>query len=198
MLSGGQKQRLSIARSIISNPRILLLDEATSALDANAERIVQKALNNVATGRTMVVIAHRLSTIRDADNIVVMSKGTITEQGTHKELVALDGVYSKLVLAQGLGGNSEGAETDQVMATTKSDKVELTAFSKSEFIEGGEKIDEEQNSPDRKSINYNILKCLLIIIKERKQIWTPFMVLAVAAIIAGMYIIFQRNWSIYN
>ncbi|KAF2019493.1 multidrug/pheromone exporter [Aaosphaeria arxii CBS 175.79] len=80
LLSGGQKQRIAIARSVISEPRILLLDEATSALDPNAEAVVQKALDSVSQDRTTIVIAHKLSTIRNADNIVVMSKGQITEQ----------------------------------------------------------------------------------------------------------------------
>ncbi|KAK5999117.1 ABC multidrug transporter atrC [Cladobotryum mycophilum] len=112
-LSGGQKQRIVIARSIISNPKVLLLDEATSALDPNAEKIVQRALNNVARGRTMIVIAHRLSTIRDADNIAVMSKGELVEQGTHGELIALGGAYSRLVKAQDLGGGKHVDETEE-------------------------------------------------------------------------------------
>ncbi|KAJ4250921.1 hypothetical protein NW762_011571 [Fusarium torreyae] len=102
LLSGGQKQRIAIARSIISNPSILLLDEATSALDPHAEGIVQKALDSAAKDRTTLVIAHKLATIRRADNIVVMSKGKIVEQGNHDDLVALDGTYAKLVHAQDL------------------------------------------------------------------------------------------------
>ncbi|KAL4795270.1 P-loop containing nucleoside triphosphate hydrolase protein [Aspergillus venezuelensis] len=102
LLSGGQKQRVAIARSIISEPRILLLDEATSALDPHAEGIVQKALDSASKNRTTIVIAHKLATIRNADNIVVMSKGKIVEQGRHDELVAKNGVYSNLVKAQDL------------------------------------------------------------------------------------------------
>ena len=73
-----------------------MLDEATSALDPNAEKIVQKALNNVAKGRTMLIIAHRLSTVRDADNIIVMAKGETIEQGTHSDLIDGGGAYSRL------------------------------------------------------------------------------------------------------
>ncbi|KAI6757046.1 hypothetical protein HG530_011644 [Fusarium avenaceum] len=102
LLSGGQKQRIAIARSIVSDPSILLLDEATSALDPHSEGIVQKALDSASKNRTTLVIAHKLATIRDADNIVVMSKGKIVEQGTHDDLVALNGTYSKLVQAQDL------------------------------------------------------------------------------------------------
>lgn len=102
LLSGGQKQRVAIARSVISEPKILLLDEATSALDPHAEGIVQQALDSASKNRTTIVIAHKLATIRNADNIVVMSKCKIVEQGRHEELVAMDGAYAKLVKAQDL------------------------------------------------------------------------------------------------
>ena len=96
-LSGGQKQRLSIARAVLKNPPIMILDEATSALDTESERLVQVALENMMKNRTSIIIAHRLSTIQNADQIVVMQKGEIAEQGTHAELIAKNGVYKKLV-----------------------------------------------------------------------------------------------------
>ena len=99
-LSGGQKQRLSIARAVLKNPPIMILDEATSALDTESERLVQIALENMMQNRTSIVIAHRLSTIQKADTIVVMHKGKIVEQGTHDELLAKNGTYSKLVTMQ--------------------------------------------------------------------------------------------------
>lgn len=99
-LSGGQKQRLSIARAVLKNPPIMILDEATSALDTESEKLVQVALENMMQNRTSVVIAHRLSTIQKADKIVVMKKGEIVEQGTHAELLALNGTYSNLVTLQ--------------------------------------------------------------------------------------------------
>ncbi len=99
-LSGGQKQRLSIARAVLKNPPIMILDEATSALDTESEKLVQLALENMMQNRTSIVIAHRLSTIQKADNIVVMRKGEIVEQGTHAELLALNGTYSNLVTLQ--------------------------------------------------------------------------------------------------
>lgn len=99
-LSGGQKQRLSIARAVLKNPPIMILDEATSALDTESEKLVQKALENMMKNRTSIVIAHRLSTIQNADNIIVMQRGEIVEQGKHQELLALNGTYKNLVEMQ--------------------------------------------------------------------------------------------------
>ena len=96
-LSGGQRQRLSIARAILKNPPILILDEATSALDSESERLVQEALEHLMEDRTTLVVAHRLSTIKHADLICVMHEGEIVESGTHEDLYALGGYYTKLV-----------------------------------------------------------------------------------------------------
>ena len=101
-LSGGQKQRISIARAVLKNPPIMILDEATSALDTESEQLVQTALEEMMKNRTSLVIAHRLSTIQKADNIVVLRKGIIIEQGKHEELLAKKGEYFKLVTMQTL------------------------------------------------------------------------------------------------
>jgi subfamily B ATP-binding cassette protein MsbA len=95
-LSGGERQRIAIARALLKNAPILILDEATSALDSESEALVQSALQNLMTGRTVVVIAHRLSTVRRADRIVVLENGTVTDSGTHEELMQKLGTYRRL------------------------------------------------------------------------------------------------------
>jgi ATP-binding cassette subfamily B protein len=99
-LSGGEKQRLSIARTIIQNPKILILDEATAAMDTETEGNIQRALNKLQSGRTTIAIAHRLSTLRDADSLAVIHEGKVVETGTHDELMRLKGEYHKLYSIQ--------------------------------------------------------------------------------------------------
>ena len=99
-LSGGEKQRLSIARTLLYDPKILVLDEATSSIDAEAERAIQQALEVLVKGRTTIAIAHRLSTLRNADRIIVFDRGRLIEQGSHAELLKSDGVYARLVKIQ--------------------------------------------------------------------------------------------------
>jgi len=95
-LSGGQKQRVAIARTLLLNPRILVLDDSTSSVDMETEYLIQQALDAVMNGRTTFVVASRLRTIKNADQILILDKGSIVERGTHESLLALNGAYTRL------------------------------------------------------------------------------------------------------
>jgi ABC-type multidrug transport system fused ATPase/permease subunit len=99
-LSGGQKQRISIARAVLKDSPILILDEATSSIDTETEMLIQQALQRLIAGRTTVIIAHRLSTVRNVNKIVALEGNTITEMGTHEELLQKQGLYHKLYTVQ--------------------------------------------------------------------------------------------------
>ena len=105
-LSGGQKQRVAIARAILRKSPIFILDEATASVDVETERQIQKAIAGIAGSRTIIAIAHRLSTIRNADQILVIENGVVTESGTHDELLALDGSYARMhrIQSTSIGG----------------------------------------------------------------------------------------------
>lgn len=127
LISGGQKQRVALARALVKGPAVLILDEATASLDSTSEQRIQKAIANIASGRTMITIAHRLSTITSADNIIVMNKGRIVEQGSHSELMAKNGAYADLVKLQTLGSATGKSETAlSIDSASRSDEVSLT------------------------------------------------------------------------
>ncbi|KAM0125425.1 hypothetical protein ACHAP3_009777 [Botrytis cinerea] len=127
LISGGQKQRVALARALIKDPAVLILDEATASLDSRSEQRIQQAINKIASGRTMITIAHRLSTITTADNIIVMHKGDIVEQGNHAELMAKNGAYADLVKLQGLGSSSGKNERASIDSVSKSVATTSTA-----------------------------------------------------------------------
>ncbi len=112
-LSGGQRQRIAIARAILKNAPILILDEATSALDSVTENLIQESLHNLMQGRTAIVVAHRLSTLADMDRILVFHKGRIVEEGTHEELIALNGRFTELWNMQADGFLPDDEETEE-------------------------------------------------------------------------------------
>ena len=122
-LSGGERQRMSIARALLKNAPILILDEATSALDSESESLVQAALQNLMSGRTVFVIAHRLSTVRRADRILVLDDGVIAEQGTHEELLARPGIYRKLYELQFEDNGTAKQSEDVESADTEGDGI---------------------------------------------------------------------------
>ncbi|TGO38807.1 hypothetical protein BHYA_0067g00380 [Botrytis hyacinthi] len=127
LISGGQKQRVALARALVKDPAVLILDEATASLDSRSEQRIQQAINKIASGRTMITIAHRLSTITTADNIIVMHKGVIVEQGNHSELMAKNGAYADLVKLQGLGSTSGKNERASIDSVSKSVATTSTA-----------------------------------------------------------------------
>lgn len=192
LLSGGQKQRIAIARSVISEPKILLLDEATSALDPHAESIVQKALDSASKNRTTIVIAHKLATIRNADNIVVMSKGKIMEQGRHEELVSKNGIYATLVKAQDLAPviieknhGSEGPSTSDETLIKEDDHVDrVQSLARVQTAEAqqltGLKDRENHDLYEKRGVILNIWRLL----RGTPDIWLWFAV-TVGTCIAG-------------
>ena len=109
-ISQGQRQLITIARALLKDPKVLILDEATSSVDTKTELLIQEAMAELMKGRTSFVIAHRLSTIKNADNIIVMRRGSIVEQGTHHELLEKDGFYANLYNSQFTGGIPEDIE----------------------------------------------------------------------------------------
>ncbi|EGX90280.1 AtrH like protein [Cordyceps militaris CM01] len=122
LVSGGQRQRIALARALIRNPRILILDEATSSLDSASERRIQAAVESIAKDRTLIAIAHRLSTIKNADNIIVMNNGDILEQGTHSQLMSLNGNYASMVRLQNI--EAERHDDSASLASTARGDIE--------------------------------------------------------------------------
>jgi ATP-binding cassette subfamily B (MDR/TAP) protein 1 len=182
-LSGGQRQRIAIARSIVRQPKILIFDEATSSLDVASERIVQAALDKVSQNRTTIVIAHRLSTIKDADNIVVLAKGNLVQQGTHESLLADEGgAYWKLVNAQQLTLETEqpyegdGVEKSEDLSDStileKEQPVEIIVESNTKAI--------DENIP-KESKPKSFFKSFGMLLAEQKRNWIGYLIMFFSA-----------------
>ena len=197
LLSGGQKQRIAIARAVVSDPKILLLDEATSALDPHAEGIVQKALDKAAMNRTTIMIAHRLSTIKNADNIVVMAKGKIIEQGTHTDLLALNNAYAKLVKVQALAtttvkdklaGNeieNNGCESPGP-SFYENDDIALHANRlKSSPSVTSQEFEREDISRSKEQ-DYSLFECIRRVFYLEKDMWPLLSIAWIACAIGGL------------
>ncbi|KAK3617121.1 hypothetical protein LTR56_025497 [Elasticomyces elasticus] len=184
MLSGGQRQRVAIARSIISDPKVVLLDEATSALDPRAERVVQDALHRVSASKTTLIIAHKLATVMAADNIAVMAKGKIVEQGTHHELLERDGLYAAMVRAQDLGTESGEPtfreEADEKETSDRPLALEHTQTSGREKDQGKEV---EQLAAG--TVGFTLIKCIWILLKEHHDLYWWYVIIAFGSIIGG-------------
>ena len=190
-LSGGQRQRIAIARSVISDPRILLLDEATSALDPKAEGIVQAALDAVSRSRTTVMIAHRLSTVKKADKIIVFSKGSVVEEGTHSSLLAADGAYANLVRIQNIGSTGNDDEnskqgTTGMHANVDSDEesppVDLEKMPTRRSSFQADELPDTEKDVARK---LSLVRCLSIIFYQHRHIWALLLLTLLGCISAG-------------
>ena len=193
LLSGGQKQRIAIARSVISDPKILLLDEATSALDPHAEGIVQKALDEASKNRTTIVIAHKLKTIRHADNIVVMKKGAIVEQGRHEDLVSRGGAYAALVKAQDLSpqeaaakGSSDASSDDGGGGDGKEVSLEPTQSLGRRQTAEVNRLDALKNREDYSlAPRTGVIHTVMRLVAATPELWSWYIIGLIVCIVGG-------------
>ncbi|XP_055687209.1 multidrug resistance protein homolog 65 [Lutzomyia longipalpis] len=187
-MSGGQKQRIAIARALIQNPKILLLDEATSALDSQTEKLVQDTLERASKGRTTIIVTHRLSSIRKADRIVLMDRGIVLEDGSHFDLMKLQGKYYNLVRADSL----QNAQADNVATEKEEDEKKKKRDSKGrELMKFDNHVHFEENtlkasSDDGKEEKINSFRVFVRILKMTKAEWCYLFLGAISAGIIGM------------
>jgi ABC-type multidrug transport system fused ATPase/permease subunit len=160
LISGGQKQRVALARALVKDPAVLVLDEATAALDSRSEERIQRAIANISAGRTMLTIAHRLSTITGADNIIVMHKGRVVEQGDHATLMALDGTYAEMVKLQTLGPMS--GKDDAAGSTTSSRKSDAAGSTDAVEI-GADSVASRSDVEDEKQAPASVAEAPVVV-----------------------------------
>lgn len=197
LVSGGQRQRIALARALVRDPKILILDEATASLDSASEKRIQRAVESIAENRTVIAIAHRLSTIKNADNIIAMSAGKILEQGTHAELMALDGNYASMVRLQ----NIEAEKNDDTFSTTSTTKGDADAPIAEKQAISDEKLavptvtekveaSKEQDQPAEESPDTTLdaQKGASTILASVLGLVRPQLIYLVAAIIAGIIV----------
>eukprot|EP01133_Synstelium_polycarpum_P008407 gene8407-9888_t len=186
-MSGGQKQRIAIARAMIKNPRVLLLDEATSALDAENEHLVQQAIDKLMVGRTTIVIAHRLTTVQNADSIAVVRGGSIVEQGTHTELLALNGVYTSLVRRQQSGDDDKDKKKSKKERVKQEVKI-VDDDSSTSIGDSSEETDGLKDGPEGKKKKPKAPKSnvpMKRIIKLNQSEWPFFLLGSLGALMNG-------------
>lgn len=190
MLSGGQRQRLSIARSIISDPKILLFDEATSALDPRSEKVVQRALNRVSINKTTLVIAHKLATVMEADNIAVMANGKVVEQGTHNQLLQQGGLYAAMVRAQDLGteiNSDHKEEHDDESSTDESDKIlrPNVSLQRTQSESAPITLDQKIEQLTAGTVGYSLIKCIILMLREHPALYKWYALIAIVNVVIG-------------
>ena len=194
LVSGGQRQRIALARALIRDPQILILDEATASLDSQSEHRIQTAIESIAKGRTVIAIAHRLSTIKNSDNIIVMSQGKIVEQGTHSELMALNGSYAGMVRLQNIDTERK-EDTPSLSSTARGDVDALLSENGSldekrpataitpDREEAGEVNDEPRSKDPRVELDSN--KSSWSVTKSLGRMVRPNLLYLVLAVIAA-------------
>lgn len=182
-LSGGQRQRLSIAKSIVSDPKVLLCNEATSALDPRAEKVIQDALDRVTKGNTTLIMAHKISTIIAADNIIVITNGKVHEQGTHRQLVERDDLYAAMVRAQDLDVAPQNNDTEH--QEHKEDTIDAAELETTQPEVSSNVTQTKDSSLTVQHLGYSLFKCIYLMLKEHNDLYHLYAVLMVAQLIVG-------------